>query len=88
MIEKEMSRQLGYYYRNKEKINKKFAEKYRNNIEFRETWKEKNKNEQKRVRNNAKILTELEKWLKERQDYAYEYENVLDKMQKLKEKYK
>ena len=34
------------------------------------------------------ILTELEEWLKERQDYAYEYENVLDKIQELKEKYK
>lgn len=34
------------------------------------------------------ILTDLEEWLKERQDYAYEYENVLDKIQELKEEYK
>ena len=38
--------------------------------------------------NLAHILTELEEWLKERQDYAYEYENVLDKIQELKKKYK
>ena len=63
-----MSRQLEYYYRNKEKINKKFAEKYRNNIDFRDAWKEKNKNEQKEHRKSTKILTELEEWLKEEID--------------------
>lgn len=98
-----MSRQLEYYYRNKEKINKKFAEKYRNNIEFRDAWKEKNKNEQKEHRKSTKILTELEKWLKDEikperisdttlMSYSITdkpvKKQVLDYIQKLKEKYK
>lgn len=42
----------------------------------------------KENKNLNSILNELEEWLKERQDYAYEYENVLNKIQELKEKYK
>lgn len=94
-----MSRQLEYYYRNKEKINKKFAEKYRNNIEFRDAWKEKNKNEQKEHRKSTKILTELEEWINsyipllDAGDIVEEssqdtLKEVLDKIQELKKKYK
>ena len=94
-----MSRQLEYYYRNKEKINKIFAEKYRNNIEFRDAWKEKNKNEQKEHRKSTKILTELEEWINsyipllDAGDIVEEssqdtLKEVLDKIQELKKKYK
>ena len=94
-----MSRQLEYYYRNKEKINKIFAEKYRNNIEFRDAWKEKNKNEQKEHIKTTKILTELEEWINsyipllDAGDIVEEssqdtLKEVLDKIQELKKKYK
>lgn len=85
---KKMSRELEYYYKNREKISKK-----RKTKEFAEKRRKYQSEHNKTCRRSRKILIELEEWLKEQgnngiDEWGNHYTVCLYKLNKLKEKYK
>ena len=92
---KEMSRELEYYYKNREKISEK-----RKTKEFAEKRRKYQSEFNKTCRRSRKILIEIEDWIKDMITpkplqggglgfvQSINPELVLDKIQELKEKYK
>jgi len=83
--------QMKYYYKNKDKINQKYCEKYRNNEEFKNYMDEKIKNSYQKnkkdyikkniIRSNERYKTD-EEYRQKKLDYAKKYRE-LQKLKKL-----
>jgi hypothetical protein len=83
--------QMKYYYKNKDKINQKYCEKYRNNEEFKNYMDEKIKNSYQKnkkdyikkniIRCNERYKTD-EEYRQKKLDYAKKYRE-LQKLKKL-----